>query len=563
MPAGSVHWIPDMADSLFQEAHFRFIEELGKRYDGHPDLDFIDIGTVGLWGEWHMSGTDVDMPSPETCQAIIDVYHKAFPTTPKVMLINYEPGVTYSVGKGSGWRADCLGDLGFWGDTWNHMRDSYPQAIEKSGATDAWKAGPVVFESCYDMLGWVQNAYDIRYIFDYALDYHVSYMNNKSAPLPEGAAVREEVERFVKKMGYRLVLAQLEHHDVRSTGSSLLVDMVWNNVGVAPPYKDYFVAVRFTDASGKASVSVSNTSIKGWLPGNIDTTASVALPNEPGQYDLALAIVDPVARFPRNPAIQLAIEGSDWGGWYPLSQIVLQRSRPPVLSEIADQIVNEGELFSFQVQATDEDNDPITYTATGLPAGASFEGSTFSWTPDYDLGGMSYEVSFTASDGTDTVSLTVPVTVANVDRSLVITATTPTRGVLLGVLGDTVRVSVSASSPDVGPLIYVWTVNGTAQGETGPAFSHVVSEADLSDTVSVSVSDGVLTQVQSWTVIKTLQGDFNGDMRVDFPDFLMFVRMFGQTASDPDFDARMDLNGDDTVGFTDFISFVRLFGLGM
>ena len=50
---------------IFQKAHFRLIEELGKRYNGHPDLDLVDIGPVGLWGEWHMSGTGVaDCPEP-------------------------------------------------------------------------------------------------------------------------------------------------------------------------------------------------------------------------------------------------------------------------------------------------------------------------------------------------------------------------------------------------------------------------------------------------------------------------------------------------------------------
>src|SRR5207302_2340690 len=35
------HWVPDFEDPLFQKAHFRLIRELGKRYDGHPDLDLL------------------------------------------------------------------------------------------------------------------------------------------------------------------------------------------------------------------------------------------------------------------------------------------------------------------------------------------------------------------------------------------------------------------------------------------------------------------------------------------------------------------------------------------
>ena len=84
-----MRWTPDYDDPVFQKAHFRLIEELGKRYDGHRDLDLIDIGSVGLWGEWHMSSTaevgtgkPVAMPTPETARAIIDAWRAAFPKTP-------------------------------------------------------------------------------------------------------------------------------------------------------------------------------------------------------------------------------------------------------------------------------------------------------------------------------------------------------------------------------------------------------------------------------------------------------------------------------------------------
>ncbi|MFQ5809879.1 MAG: DUF4832 domain-containing protein, partial [Armatimonadota bacterium] len=243
---GLEHWVPDMDHPMFQEAHFRLIRELGKRYDGRPDVDLIDIGTVGLWGEWHMSGTGVEVPSLETRMRIIDEYCQAFPNTPKVMLIGDEDGMKRAVGKGCGWRADCLGDMGGFSDTWNHMDNFYLQQIEKTGAGEAWRAGPVAFESCWDMRKWKQEGWDIRYIFDYGLDCHASYHNNKSAPIPEGT--RDEVERFLRKIGYRLVLRQLQHPRTAAPGATLSLDMVWENVGVAPPYHDYLLAARLRNA---------------------------------------------------------------------------------------------------------------------------------------------------------------------------------------------------------------------------------------------------------------------------------------------------------------------------
>jgi len=317
---GPKHWVPDMDDPIFQQAHFKLIEELGRRYDGHPDLDLVDIGSVGLWGEWHMSGTGVSLPSMKTRLAIIDVYCKAFPKTPKVMLIGDEEGMKHSIHeKNCGWRANCLGDMGGFSKTWNHMECFYPQQIIKTGASDAWKTAPVAFESCWDMRKWKQEGWDIRFIFDYGLSYHVSYMNNKSAPIPDGT--KHEVERFLRKIGYRLVLRQLEHDKTVSAGSALPASMIWENVGVTPPYRDYLLASRLTDTKSNETLTfVGNTSIKGWLPGEIKITETVKLSDDvkPGQYGFAIAIVDPVTR---SPAIRLAITGRADDGWYPLSQI--------------------------------------------------------------------------------------------------------------------------------------------------------------------------------------------------------------------------------------------------
>jgi hypothetical protein len=268
-----------------------------------------------------MSGTGVDLPSLETRLAIIDVYCTAFPRTPKVMLIGDEPGMKHAIRKGCGWRADCLGDMGGFSKTWNHMKDFYPQQIKRTGAEDVWKSAPAAFESGWDMRKWKQEGWDIHYIFGYGLNYHVSYLNNKSAPIPE--ETRGEVEGLLRKIGYRLVLRQLEHNKSATPGSSLPISMVWENVGVAPPYRDYLLAFRLTDMESKESfVCVSDTSIKGWLPGEIKTTESVTVPEalEAGQYDLALAGVDPATK---NPAVRLAIAGRAEDGWYRLSKVVV------------------------------------------------------------------------------------------------------------------------------------------------------------------------------------------------------------------------------------------------
>lgn len=43
--------IPDLDDPNVLDKHLDFIRRLGARYDGHPDIDHVDLGSVGWWGE--------------------------------------------------------------------------------------------------------------------------------------------------------------------------------------------------------------------------------------------------------------------------------------------------------------------------------------------------------------------------------------------------------------------------------------------------------------------------------------------------------------------------------
>lgn len=90
--------------------------------------------------------------------------------------------------------------------------------------------------------------------------------------------------------------------------------------------------------------------------------------------------------------------------------------RPPELAPIGDKTVDEGQLLTFTISATDPDGDPLTYSASNLPSGASFDPTTrtFSWTPRYDQAGTYANVHFEVSDGKLTNSEDVTITVNNV-----------------------------------------------------------------------------------------------------------------------------------------------------
>lgn len=54
--------------------------------------------------------------------------------------------------------------------------------------------------------------------------------------------------------------------------------------------------------------------------------------------------------------------------------------------------------------------------------------------------------------------------------------------------------------------------------------------------------------------------DFDGDGRVSFNDFLLFVQSFGTRQGDPGFHEQFELSQDGKVGFEDFLLFVQNFG---
>jgi uncharacterized delta-60 repeat protein len=87
---------------------------------------------------------------------------------------------------------------------------------------------------------------------------------------------------------------------------------------------------------------------------------------------------------------------------------------PPVLDPIGDKSVNEGQTLTFTVSATDPEGGLLTYSASNLPSGASFNPSTrtFTWTPSYRQVGSYPNVVFTVTDqGTPQLSDSEAITI--------------------------------------------------------------------------------------------------------------------------------------------------------
>jgi hypothetical protein len=315
---------PDHNDPIFLEYHERLVRAFGERYAGSPDIDHVDIGSVGCWGEWNTACCEATQPTCDQYfpteanqEAIVDWYFDAFPATPLVMLIG--GNVEYAVSRGSGWRGDCFGDYGVFGPDWNHMDDSYGPAAADPIIGEAWKTAPVQFEVCGVMQDWHDSGFDIDLILEKGLDWHMSVLNAKSSPVPPDW--RSRIDEFHKRMGYRMVLREMTHTSEAAPGDSLLLRSDWENLGVAPVYHPWPLAYRLrSDADEVVAEWTSSADLVTWLPGPHQVDDVVQVPGDvaAGTYSLEVAIL---TEDESRAHVLLAIEGARADRWYALSEV--------------------------------------------------------------------------------------------------------------------------------------------------------------------------------------------------------------------------------------------------
>lgn len=156
---------------------------------------------------------------------------------------------------------------------------------------------------------------------------------------------------------------------------------------------------------------------------------------------------------------------------------VINFNRAPELASIGNQTVNEGDTFTFNILATDADGDNIVISVINLPAGATFNGTTFTWNTTYSDAGNYENIEFTATDNGTPMELDVElitITVGDVNRAPTLTNPGPQE-----VLEEeTVSFTILATDPDGDNTTLTTTNLPTGATFNGTTFSWT---PDLSD----------------------------------------------------------------------------------
>ena len=299
------------ADPLFYSRFARAVRVFGARYDEDPVLSAMDVSLCGAWGEGH----NFDFLPEESVQMLADAFLDAFQRTPLIGQI-CSPTLINRMRKKRpvGYRCDCLGDMN------HHMIRYYPRSIARMN--DAWMTAPVAFESCWVMNHWLEMGWDIDYIIEQSLKWHISTFNAKYTSCP--TEWEPQIQKWLLRMGYRFAPRLIEFPSVFRAGDLATFGMWMENRGVAPLYNRIPFSLRFRSESGQNDVILETglDALK-WLPGDSFETFTVGIPAEirPGRYRLQLGLSD---REKSTPAVALASDMEKDGRFYTVSSVDVQ-----------------------------------------------------------------------------------------------------------------------------------------------------------------------------------------------------------------------------------------------
>lgn len=341
-PGGPL-WEPDYLDPIFLQKLENFLAALARRYDGNPNVAFIDVGSFGMWGEGH-TFFSTKLPEKTTLKIVkrhIDLHVKYFTKT--LLCISDDvagatkpglhlPATDYALSKGLTLRDDSI--LVSMKVPWYHAELAQP----------FWPHLPVILE--HEHFGGIKarNKWNGDTLLDSVEAYHASYMSIHGWPRDVLAEWREPIARINRRLGYRLQLRELNWPAAVPLGQPFIVAASWANAGVAPCYPGGYWALTLKDEKGGiASVNVAeNFDLRELQPGPpgtapVNKTSAEFVvsrshpgplgthqpPTRPGVYDVFVS----VGRSDGTPVIALPLTGPDGQRRYKVGQIELTQRK--------------------------------------------------------------------------------------------------------------------------------------------------------------------------------------------------------------------------------------------
>lgn len=303
---------PDYDDPRVVAGLERLIAALGKRYNQHPRVAFIQLGLLGFWGEWHTYPQVKLYASAETERRVIDAYRKAFPD--KCLMVRYARGYAGA--------QDWIGfhDDMFPQDVDNGQDWSFLAGLRREKRMDNWKVAVVGGEMVPgEAERWLGPDFETTQTM--LERSHFTWVGPYGPALKASNAKNylERCEALVRQMGYDFQITEVKYPENWKAKDSVRLEIQGKNLGVAPFYYPWSVEWALLDPAGKVVRTFpTKWDLRRWLPGEFAQTTTLDLDLLPGNYRLALGIRDP---WTDRPAIRFANDLPVVDGWTILSNI--------------------------------------------------------------------------------------------------------------------------------------------------------------------------------------------------------------------------------------------------
>lgn len=294
-PGGPL-WEPDYLDPVFLRKLETFLTVMARRYDGNPDIAFIDVGSFGMWGEGH-TGFGSRLNEEQTLAVVkshIDLHVRLFPST--LLCISDDvagaskpgahlPATDYALSKGVTLRDDSI------------MVQPPPKSwYHAELAQSFWPALPVILEHEHYGPSKNRKAWDPELLVRSVEDYHGSYMSIHWWPRELLAENRDAIDRINRRIGYRIQLRKISMPSDIRLGEPFEIETSWANAGVAPCYGGGFFALTLKDDKGGiVSVNVDEGfNVKDLKPG---PPGAASIITARSRFSVARRFIDPAGEF--------------------------------------------------------------------------------------------------------------------------------------------------------------------------------------------------------------------------------------------------------------------------
>ncbi len=281
-------WTPDWDDPVYLEKLDNFHKAFASRYDGSPWLRYVDVGSIGEWGEGHTSFSTKVPPTVAEVKANIDIYLKNYKKSQLIVtddLLYYgKPDnevselYAYAISKGISLRDDSplvdwylQQNLNTWSISHPHFYD--PLFLQKPIIFELQHYGGVKSDTNWLGKNGVEKITKYGFsgaeIMRKAIEtMHATYIGYHGFAEEWLADNPELSNQLANRCGYWYfpVSAQFEP---KITRDSTTIALTWLNKGIAPAYNNFDLVFRFESDNPDNSFEIApiQSGNEDWLPG--------------------------------------------------------------------------------------------------------------------------------------------------------------------------------------------------------------------------------------------------------------------------------------------------------